>query len=493
MQPMVQLSVGPLRGSLSGGVERYLGIPFAASPDGAWRLQPPQPVPGWDGVLDATRFGPAAPQPSDVPREAMFDLPAHEWAEVGCLTLNIWAPRSGAALLPVLVWIHGGGFFLGSGSDPSHDGARLAHGHDVIVVTINYRLGALGYLGAEGVPANLGLQDQVAALRWVREHIGSFGGDSGNVTVFGQSAGAMSAVCLLVSPPARGLFHRAIVQSGSAEMVLTQDEARARAAEFGGMLGVDSADTEGLRTLDISDLLRAQSAFDLEMEQRGELVAFGPVIDGEWLPDQPLRILEEGGGHRMPVILGNTRHEGRMFTELVPGQPVGADMVEAMLAEAFVDPGAARAAYRANEDWKGETDLFAALLGDELFGLPTDRLACALSSNGWPTWRYRFDWRSTARGGVLGACHSLDIPFVFDVLDLPGLERFTGEDPPQALADQMSAAWTRFARDGDPGSAWPRFNEATRDCLILDAEPRVLRDPDRAKRQFWESGARRPG
>ena len=485
---IVATGEGRLRGSVRLGVERFLGIPFAQSPTGPLRFAEPRRVEPWDGVRDALVYGPAAPQSADVPRDAMFELPPHDWAESGCLTLNVWTPGSAPEgegdRRPVMVWIHGGAFLLGSGSDPSHDGARLARNHDVVVVTINYRLGALGFLSGEGIPANLGLRDQVCALEWVRDNIEVFGGDPGNVTVFGQSAGAMSAVCLLAAPAAAGLFHRAIVQSGSGEFAAARNEARDIGAEFLGML---EAATSGAEPLDApaQDLLRVQAEFERLMEQRGIITPFIPVVDGEWLPEQPLRALAGGRGARVPVLLGHTRNEGRMFTELVPVPPMPAEAVAAAFAQAFSDPDAARGEYLASERWTSETDLFAALLGDELFVQPTERLSVALAESGHPTWRYRFDWSSRARGGALGSCHSLEIPFVFDLLDLPGLERFTGEDPPQAVADLMSAAWAEFARSGR--AAWPAFDLAERSCLVIGERTEVVADPGKDRRRLWEA------
>lgn len=484
MDPVVATPSGALRGTARDGVGRFLGIPFAASPDGERRFAPPAPEPAWSGVRDAVGYGPAAPQSDDVPREAMFDLPPHAWAEAGCLTLNVWAPLAEGPARPVMVWIHGGAFVLGSGSDPSHDGERLARSHDVVVVTINYRLGALGFLAAEGVPANLGLRDQVAALEWVRGHIAAFGGDPANVTVFGQSAGAMSTVCLLAVPAARGLFHRAIVQSGSGEFALDPGAAAARSAEFLAGFGAPDTALGALRTTPARQLIAAQAEFERELEARGVMAAFAPVVDGEWLPEQPLRAIAAGRGAPVPVLLGHARHEGRMFTELVPMPELPEAAVEAAFAEAFSDPVAALDAYRASERWTGPNDLFAALLGDELFGQPTERLADALAASGQPTWRYRFDWCSGAHGGRLGACHSLDIPFVFDLLDLPGLERFTGAHPPQALADLMSEAWTAFARTGN--AAWPQYDSDARHCLVIDEPTEVRADPGAARRALWE-------
>ncbi|MBN9613684.1 MAG: carboxylesterase family protein [Actinobacteria bacterium] len=486
---IVATTEGLVRGRASGGVERFLGIPFAQSPDGPLRFAEPRRVQPWPGVRDALAYGPAAPQSPDVPRDAMFDLPPHEWSETDCLTLNVWTPggrpvAAAAPSRPVMVWIHGGAFLLGSGSDPSHDGARLARTRDVIVVTINYRLGALGFLAAAGVPTNLGLRDQVLALEWVRDNIGAFGGDPDNVTIFGQSAGAMSAVCLLAAPAATGLFHRVIVQSGSGEFAAERDAALAIGAEFSELLAAELGTGTELFDAPVGELLRVQADFERMMEERGIITPFIPVVDGEWLPEQPLRAIAAGRAAQVPVLLGHTRNEGRMFTELVPMPPMPEPAVAAAFAQAFTDSEAARAEYRASERWTGGTDLFAALLGDELFVQPTERLAVALVGAGHPTWRYRFDWSSTARGGVLGSCHSLEIPFVFDLLDLPGLERFTGEDPPQHIADFMSAAWTAFARSGR--APWPEFEPSTRICQVIDEHLETISDPGKERRHLWE-------
>jgi para-nitrobenzyl esterase len=472
----------------------FRGIPYAEDPVGELRFAPPAEPEPWSGVRSTVEFGPAVPQTVDLGRREMFGLPDYTTSEAGSLTLNVWTPSVDDARRPVLVWIHGGAFSWGSGSDPVYDGHRLSARRDLVVVTLNYRLGALGFLALPGAPGsgNAGLLDQVAALHWVRRNIAAFGGDPGNVTVFGQSAGAVSIAAHLVARPSRGLFHQAVMQSGSGEMVLPADEASARAAEFASLLGTVPEDLERLRTAPVEDLLAAQERFDVIMEERGELAAFLPVADGALLSESPLDAVSAGRGAPVPLLLGSTRDEARLFTELLPGPEGGDEDVLALLSDR-PDPVVARSGFAALEERSAPRDLFAAILGDGLFAAPTERLAIAHARAGHPTWRYEFRYRSPIRDGVLGACHSLDIPFVFDQLDTDAAHRFAGPEAPAGLADRIGAGWAAFARSG--AADWPAFVPETRLTLLLDERSSLAADPYAARRDLWpqqdESARRR--
>ena len=419
---IVQMEHGAVEGVGTPGGAAFKGIPFAAPPR---RFHPPEPPEPWTGVRPACEYGPAAPQPRDPILEELFGQPPFPTAEAGCLTLNVWTPGTSGAR-PVLVWIHGGAFITGSGRDPVFDGRQLATRQDLVVVTLNYRLGALGFLHLGGETGNLGLLDQVAALRWVRDNIAAFGGDPGNVTLFGQSAGAMCIAALLTAPVAAGLFHKAIVQSGSAEHVHSAERAAAVTSDL--VQALNGADPSAVPA---AKLIRAQQAVAEAMRAGGEGLGlpFAPVVDGAVLPEVPLNALAAGAG--IPLLLGSTREEERLFTGALPA------------------PEAAR-------------------LADELFHGPADRLAAAHSG---PVWRYLFGWGSP----TLGACHSMDLPFVFGNLD--SARRFTGPGAPRELADAMGAAWASFARDGVPG--WSAYTPDDKLTMVFDTVSSVVADPER--------------
>lgn len=449
---IVSTEHGALEGVRTESVTVFKGIPFAASPAGRRRFRPPEPPEPWTGVRPASESGPAAPQPYDPILDTLFGQPPFATDEGSCLTLNVWVPSapSSERPLPVMVWLHGGAFMTGSGQDRMFDGSRLAARSDVLVVTVNYRLGALGFLHLGGLlgagyeaSGNVGLLDQIAALKWVAGNIAAFGGDAGNVTVFGQSAGAMSVATLMTMPAARGLFHRAIIQSGNAEYVHTPDQALAVTGRLMSLLGVSGGDAARLLDVPAAELMEAQAALGLAMRGEGGLgLPFAPVVDGSTVPELPLTAFRSGTVVRMPVIIGTNQDEGRLFTVGASGGNGGTD--------------------------SDALDAVAARIGEELFQAPADRLADALAATGTPVWRYRFAWKSGALDGRLGACHSLELPFVFDTLDLPGIDRFTGIDPPRGLAERIGAEWTALARRGAPGPDWPPYDQDRRHSQVLD-------------------------
>ena len=486
------MTVQTTSGTAEGRSGAYLGIPYAR----ASRFGRPQPPEPWSGVRGTTGYGPAAPQNHDPVLQQMFGAPPFPIDEAGCLTLNVWTPANDGARRPVMVWIHGGAFLSGSGRDLVFDGSRLAARGDVVVVTLNYRLGVFGFLHLADRPGwgNLGLLDQVAALEWVRANIAAFGGDPGNVTLFGQSAGAMSVAALLAIPAAEGLFHKAVLQSGSAESVPDAAQAAAVTGELLDLLGLDDPADQRLLDLPTEELLRAQQELvDAARARGGTGLPFGPVVDGSVLTGQPLDAVRAGSAVGIPLILGTNLEEGRMFTELAPDpRPVGAELVSALAGAFFPDGGKALEVLRRLERDTTPQGLLAALLGEQMFRAPTLRLAEAQlqarardrdqvhpdhPDHPAGVWSYLFSWPSTALGGRLGCCHSLELPFVFDTLGAPGTDRFTGPDAPQSLADEMSTAWTHFAHHGTPGDHWPTYDTASRWTRVFDVPSRTERDP----------------
>lgn len=497
---IVQTRDGAVRGTLTDGVMVWRGIPYAAAPLGELRFRPPRPAVRWEGVREATVFGLICPQLPD-PMDALFGVEAPPSGE-DCLTLNVWSPGADDARRPVMVWIHGGAFENGSSAALWYDGTRFARDGDVVVVSLNYRLGPLGFLcldalgGAEYAGSgNVGLLDQIAALRWVRENITAFGGDPGNVTVFGESAGAMSIGALLGTPGARGLFHKAILQSGATKHVHTLANATGAAVAIMELLGLRRGEVATLHTLPVERLIEAARA--VEEEGRYNLpLLFQPVVDGVIVPDWPITGPAPSAGDRptIPVLIGTTRDESRLFTVRDP--LLSALDEEGLLAKVIAVAGAERGpallrAYR--ETRPGETPLhiWDAISTDADFRIPALRVAERLAASGSPVWMYRFDYTMATLGGVFGACHGLDVPFVWNTLDKPAAALLVGDDPDApALARRIQAAWVALARTGDPNThalpAWPEYTLDERATMLLDLNCSLARDPASDERRLWE-------
>ncbi|MFD2416326.1 carboxylesterase/lipase family protein [Amycolatopsis pigmentata] len=483
---------GAVLGETIDGVTSFKGIPYAAPPFGPNRFLPPQPVEPWDGVRDARDYGPTAPKaPYPAPTSELLpepDIPGED-----CLNLNVWTPDP-AARLPVMVWVHGGAFTNGSGSVPSYDGSRFAR-DGVVCVTINYRLGVDGFLFLDdGAPANLGLRDQVAALRWVRENIAAFGGDADNVTVFGESAGGMSIGALLAAPEATGLFRRAVLQSGAAHHVVTAATADRIGRHLTTMLGIP-ATREAIAAVPVERVvqtvqeLRAAITAEPDPARWGEiaynLMPLEPVVDGDFLPTTPIEAIAAGSSAGVDVLVGNNSDEFRFF--LVPAgviDHIGDPAVRATAAGYGLDADKAVATYRAKYPDASPGDLMAALATDWFYRLPAIRLAEAREGRPGSSYLYEFAWQPPTFEGRLGAGHTIEIPFVFDKLDDPAFAPQLGAEPPQPLADAMHAAWVSFATNGNPG--WPAYDTAHRTTMRFDTTPEILTDPDPDQRTLWD-------
>ncbi|MEG9515805.1 carboxylesterase family protein [Saccharopolyspora indica] len=437
-------------------MRRFLDIPYATPPG---RFAAPVPHPGWAGVRDATRPGPTAPQPSRDGFAALDMTPffGPGWVRgEDFLTANVWAPQD-ARRRPVMVFVHGGGFISGSARSPLYDGTAFAR-DGVVLVTLNYRLGITGFLDVPGAVRNRGLLDVIAALRWVQDNVDAFGGDPGNVTLFGQSAGATLVSALLAAPEARGLFHRAIVQSGNALGAFSPEQAavvtRAAATALGvepSLAGFDSVPDERL-----VEIMPGLTGLDLqtagEFDPLVGLTPFDVVLERQ-PADSDLAAVD--------LLVGSNAEEGNLY--LAPQGDLMAsttDDLRELAARVHRDPEALIAAYRAQRPGAGHGELRSAILGDAMFTAGGRRLAEAHGN----AHVYEFAWRSSAVDGQLGAAHSVELPFVFGLLDLPvlrGPQALLGQDePPVALAKEMHGAWVSFAATGDPG--WPRFGSRGR-------------------------------
>ncbi|HZI50862.1 MAG TPA: carboxylesterase/lipase family protein [Terriglobia bacterium] len=481
---------GKVRGNLVNGVNVFKGIPYAAPPFGANRFRPPQPVESWAGVRDALTHGPKPPM---LPLPPGLDMLVPDPAIPGedCLNLNIWSPDLRSARHPVMVWIPGSAFEVGSGA--TYDGSRFAR-DSIVCVTINYRVGADGFLYLGEGNANHGLLDQIAALQWVQENISEFGGNPDNVTIFGESAGGMSVATLLSMPRAEGLFRRAIAQSGATQYEISAATAQRVRERFAEKLGVE-ATREAIAAISTDHLLaaqlnlRADLAANPDPERWGQEVAVSmmpwhPVVDGDIIPTRPLDRIASGASAGIDIMVGSNADEWRLFL-------VSYDLIDHItdtaLAGALAAYGlsveAALRAYRAAYPGAGAGDLLAAIQSDWYIRIPAIRLADAHATSPAATYMYEFAWRSPQFNGRLGACHGLEVPFVFDTLG-NGMEPLLGINPPQKLADAMHAAWVAFARKGDPG--WQKYELKRRATMRFDTMSKVVDDPRSMERTLWD-------
>ncbi|TQM11435.1 carboxylesterase/lipase family protein [Pseudonocardia kunmingensis] len=459
--PVVDTPAGAVRGVRDGSGELYRAIPYAAAPTGAGRFAPAVPHPGWSGVRDGTRPSPTAPQPArDFGRLDMSPYFGPGWVRgEEYLTVDVRTPAADDGRRPVMVFVHGGGFVTGSARAALHDGSAFAR-DGVVLVTLNYRLGIPGFLDLEGAPANRGLLDVLAALRWVRDSIASFGGDPDTVTVFGQSAGATLTGALLATPDAKGLFRRAIMQSGSGTGVFTPEQARRVTTAAAAALGVEPT-TDAFAAIPddrFVDALPALAGLDLRTTTAADpLIGLSPF--SLVLPVQPADALADGPAADVDLLIGTNTEEGHLY--LVPQdrlEPSTDTDVLSLAAQVHDDPEAVVAAHRAARSNATPGELRSAVLGEALFGAGTARMADAHARiSGGRTHVYSFAHRSTALDGRLGAAHTVELPFVFDLADEPWLHGDTGllgPDPaPAGLAARMHGAWVAFAATGYPGWA----------------------------------------
>jgi para-nitrobenzyl esterase len=468
-------AAGRVRGSVANGIRTFLGIPYAAPPVAANRFQPPQPVTAWQGERDATAPGPCAPQRLK-PFPGLDVAPligSDPVAGDDYLTCNIWAPV-GAADAPVMVFIHGGGFVLGSKDVAVSDGTGFARS-GVVCVAINYRLGVDGFLPIPGVPTNLGLRDMLAALAWVKANIAGFGGDPANVTVFGESAGAMAIADLVASPLAAGLFRRAIIESGHGAMVRDIAVAQRLVKKLAKLLGIkpDAAGFAAPSREALADAVEKVSSPLARLDLRddaGHEPVFGisrfiPVIGDDVLPDPPVVALGKGAGAAVDVLIGTNSEEMRLY--FVPTgvkQKMFGWLARRFIGKSNPHARAALKAYGLGQKGVSAGDAFTAALTDMVFRWPARVYAAAHQGR---THMYEFDWRSPASGGELGACHGIELPFVFDTLaTVTGPQGLAGENPPQALADRVHRLWVGFARDGS--LPWDEFTAETRQVYSLE-------------------------
>ncbi|WP_028800682.1 carboxylesterase/lipase family protein [Streptomyces sp. 142MFCol3.1] len=485
--PVVATPYGAVRGRYEKGVAVFRGIPYAAPPFGPRRFLPPVPPEAWAGVRDAGAFGPTPPKPpySEAFARLLADpvVPGDD-----CLNLNVWTPEPGrGARLPVMVWIHGGALTRGSSAVPVYDGHSFAR-DGVVLVSLNYRLGVEGYGLFPDAPANPGLRDQLAALEWVRASVAEFGGDPDRVTVFGESAGAISIGALLAAPRARGLFHRAVLQSGPPEAG-DRDKVRRMVRRMAARLKVP-ATAEAFAAVDRELLLRTQAEVGRLSSPVLGGPAFGIVVDGDLVPHDPLEALVGGASPDVDLLMGWTSEEYRLW--LVPGgllesvDRLGPVALAGAMARCRCGHEVPRG-YRALHPAVSTADLVGQMVTDHLLRVPLHRLADARSGSS-RTYVYEFAWPSNVPD--LGACHALELGFVFDTSDVPESERLAGEGAPQELADAMHSAWVRFAVDGEPG--WQTWDDTHPVRVFGSGEPHTVHGPRDRELALWDAESGRP-
>jgi para-nitrobenzyl esterase len=501
---IVKTSCGKIEGSLENGMYVFKGIPYAEQPAGDLRWLPPQPLKKWDGIKPAQKYGAISPQNAMPMGGAIPGMPdfSVEKQNEGCLYMNIWTPALDDAKRPVIFWIHGGAFIIGAGNELFLETGALVKRGNIVLVSINYRMGAFGFMNLKEItggkiPAtgNEGLLDQIAALDWVQENIAAFGGNPDNVTVAGFSAGGMSIGDLLGMPKARGKFCKTINRSGSFNTVVPLKNAVSIAEQFLNVLNISPKDTTALRNLLTKQLLDAQEKLGAIMrETKGALTPFMPVVDGDVIPVFPIEAIKKGSAKNIIVMAGNALDELKLSTGMDPNlrnldeagllkklqETLPADMVPGLI-------NVYREALRKRGSSASPTDILGTVNSDLMFRIPTVRLVEAQRDNGVPAYNYYFTYKSPAMGGILGAMHGLDNPFLFGALDAD----FTGNGPGQQdLALKMQDSCIAFVHTGDPScktaGKWPVYGN-DRQTMVWDINPHVAAAPYEAERKAWDA------
>jgi para-nitrobenzyl esterase len=485
-------AIGIVEGFTRDGVNRWRSIPYARPPVGPLRFRAPQPAEPWAGVRHCHGFTSCAPQQR---RYTMLGVNKYQSMSEDCLTLNVVTPENPSAEpLPVMVFVHGGGYILGSSATPLYDGAALARG-GCVYVSVNYRLGALGCLDLSSlstaditIDSNLYLRDLVLALRWVRDNIAAFGGDPDNVTVFGESAGAHAVAALLAVPAAKGLFARAISESPASGMVRSREVSAQFASRYAALLGLSPGDAAaGLLQLSTTELIAAQERL-IEEGMQNRLGAFpiGPVFGDDCLPLDPVVAMRRGVAHRLPLIVGTNADEGRLFTRFLRLLPTTEPMIEALLAD--TDPAARERITAAYPGYPSQSACVR-LGGDFAFGSAAWQIAAAHGSNA-PTYLYRYDFAPRLfHWSGLGATHATELLAVFDVYRSRfGALLTAAADRGAALrvSNEIQGRWRSFSRTGVPGDDWPAYTDSDRAVMVLDRKCRVEFDPHPERRMAWE-------
>lgn len=499
---------GAIRGTVVdtpyGAVRQFLGIPYGKPPAGERRFCAPEAAEPWEGVLDAGVFGPDPIQSVDGPYTGVIPGTSTNSVSEDCLTLNVWVPAEEEAGLPVMVWVYGGAFLTGGSSFPLYNGARLAAEQQVVVASVNYRVGALGFMdlrpvpGGESTTANCGLHDVRLGLEWIAANAANFGGDAATLTAFGESAGAGSILHLLGAPGISAVMRRAIMQSPGVDMTQSPEVAAKVARCFLGNVGV--SDVVGLRQLEPGEIVAAQVQTAMEMFAEAGAMPFHPVVDGPLVPAPPAEMLRTDAAD-IEVLIGATAHELRLFKQDLPAdnsEKILHHIVSGHMAErtgtepSASDVEAVVGEYRqaaVGTDWTSDADILTAINTDVSMREPIQRIADLRTAAEARTYLYDFRWCSRADPDM-GAFHAIDLPFALDSFHVDGWREFIGaDDTAEALGRGMRSAWAAFARSGDPSTSelgpWPRYELDERMTMILDSDPNPAADPLRNERSMW--------
>lgn len=492
---IIELHIGKLQGYIDKDIEVYRGIPYAEPPIGEFRFNAPEPKGAWSGILDASSLGPVAPQTLS----PFTPQPPPPQSEEDCLTLNIYTPAADQKKRPVMFWIHGGSFK--NGSSRNYDGVPLAKRGDVVVVIINYRLGPLGFLylpNAPKVSPNVGLLDQITALKWVKENIKKFGGDPENVTLFGESAGAGCICCLLGMSEAKGLFNRIIPQSGSTGLIGSRNERSiVTAHRLLSLLGLEKDDIDSLRKISAEKIIKAQTKMDQQVLEGGIAFAFGysPVIGDKTLPFHPLKAVLNGETKNIEVLHGTNKDEMRLWELWYPSVKNSEELFNRLnLMMKLIGQSEDKVHEIINvysEKRDNPAEIYSAILTDTGFRVPSIRLAEMQSKNQPDTYMYMFTYPSPIRNGSLGSIHAIEIPFVFGTLDMHrDLKIFpTSNEETEGLSAKMMDSWISFARSGNPNHQeipeWEQYGK-NRATMIFGKEIKAVNDPFSKERAIWD-------
>ena len=494
---IINTKIGKIQGYIEEGVQIFKGIPYAEPPIGELRLNAPILKKPWNGVLEAVEYRPVAPQPP--PYQPLFPPPPQ--SEADCLNLNIWTPSCDNKRRPVMVWIHGGSHIYGSGN--LLKGRELSRKGDVVLVSINYRLGALGNLYFPGAPSNIGQLDQIAALTWVRDNIEHFGGDPNNVTIFGESAGATSVCTLLAMPKAKKLFRRAVSQSGAVTPDGFEFSVRKTTAEMIlAELNLSLQDLEEFRSLPVENIINAMIKAQEKAFITQTRMDFRPYIDGESLPKHPIKAVEEGYAKDVELIVGTNLEEWKFWRVFEPefekhDSSEYMRRIDALLKSAGEDVKKTDSLIKMYKKSREENNLsinlaeiYEACMTDSIFRIPSIKIADAQSKHQKNTFMYLFNWKTPYENGRYGAMHALEIAFVFGSFWEDHLFTFpkrTSET--EMLSNKMSNYWISFARIGNPNfnSAlrWPSYDIKNRKTMIFDNNIEILEDPLNLERKMW--------
>ena len=485
-------SLGKVRGMDDGGIKTFKGIPYGANTAGANRFMPPKPAPKWAGVKDALQYGYSCPQ-----NEPGKPVKTSDVAVAGaglttenedCLVLNVWTPGlNDNRKRPVMFWCHGGGFSSGSGSSPVTAGRNLARRGDVVVVALNHRLNVLGYCNLAAIAGadfadsgDVGMMDVVLALNWVKDNITQFGGDPGNVTIFGQSGGGEKVSTLLAMPSAHGLFHRAIIESGASLKGVSQADGTKAASALLAKLGIDKAKARSIQTVPINTLMTAGFAVTRDLRAGGSGESFAPASGGRVLPHDPFYPQASPISADVPVMIGSTRTEWTTFSDDASFSLTEAQMEDRINKLLGADAAKTIAAYKKNNPGASPPEIFFLIVSDRRIGADTWTLASKRAALGrGPVYLYYFTWKSPMDGGKFISPHTIEIPFAFDTLKAANLTKDAPDAP--ALMEKVSAAWIAFARSGNPNVPalphWPQLETKNWPTMVFNDNSKVVDDP----------------